>query len=145
VAALVLTDSLILTRAIRLRQSATLLLARWRTSSGQEGHEKMTTRMKSVYRNGVVLTLEELAVEPCHFGNLVLENDMEGGRISRRAWLVDATSPECLRDMAPPLFNVEVVNMAESYMKVCGDQFDTVSGIRFHHKQCWFLHTIKDK
>jgi hypothetical protein len=105
----------------------------------------MMSKLKCLYQNGVVLNPAELANAPRYSGKLIFEDKVEDGHVIHNARLVDTTTQNFLQDIVPPLFNVEVVNMTEGYLKIRGDQFDTISGIRFCRKQCWFLHTNEDK
>lgn len=98
--------------------------------------------MKTMYRNGALLGAEEIKASPSYRGNLIIEEIFSGGQKVRRARLLDIsdlTPP--LRDLVPPLWEVEIVAMDNNQMLLRGYccVIDTESWAEQHCKQCWVL------
>jgi hypothetical protein len=109
----------------------------------------MKFKLKSLHRNGAVLTPEELADAPRHVGNLVVEDWPQGGvfaRHIRQARLLDMTIPTTPRDIIPPLFDPQLVRMLDNQMVLHGYQIhvDIETGAAKHYAQVWVLRPVTD-
>lgn len=68
----------------------------------------MTFQLKCLHRDGVKLTLEELAAAQLHTGILIIEDLHKGtndGRFFRARLLESCALHETPRDVIPPLFD----------------------------------------
>ena len=109
----------------------------------------MKFKLKSLHRNGIVLTPEELADAPRQVGNLVVEDWQDGafGRPIRRARLLDMTISQAPRDIIPPLFDPQLVRMLDNQMVLHGYQIhvDMETGVINHYVQVWMLRPVTDE
>jgi hypothetical protein len=102
----------------------------------------MMFNMKSMYRNGVLLSAEEIKANPSHTGNLVIEDWFLNDQKTRRARLLDVSLiSSSLRDLVPPLYEAEVVAMDNNQMLVRGYCYvlDPECWVEQRRKQCWVL------
>ena len=105
----------------------------------------MTFELRCLHRNGVKLTLEELAAAEFHTGILVIEDLRKGikdGRFFRARFLASLALHEAPRDVIPPLFDGRI-GKSDGVLKLHGYQFhaDLSNGIR-RHAQEWALRKI---
>lgn len=100
--------------------------------------------MKLLYRNGVILNVNELAGAPSYAGTFVLENELDAGHMSREARLLDSIE-NALRDVVPPLLEAEIVSMDEQQMLVRGYELNIESRMEPRHPQCWLLRLLGDE
>lgn len=110
----------------------------------------MKFKLKSLHRDGTVLTPEELADAPRHVGSLIVEDcPQEGvfGRPIRHARLLDLNISQGPRDIIPPLFDPQMVSMLDDQMVLHGYQIqvDMETGVINHYVQVWVLRPIMDK
>jgi hypothetical protein len=103
----------------------------------------MNFMAKCIYRDGELLSAEELVDAPIYNGNFILEDEgaIEGSPITRRARLVDIQNV----DIITPLEAAEVVGVSDHRMMVRGHQFNTESRLGLPHKQSWLLRLIGSK
>jgi hypothetical protein len=102
----------------------------------------MMFNMKPMYRNGVLLSAEEIKESPSYIGNLIIEDWFLNDEKVRRARLLDVSllfAP--LRDLVPPLCEAEVVAMDNNQMLVRGYCYvlDPECWMERRRKQCWVL------
>jgi hypothetical protein len=95
-------------------------------------------------RNGVALTIEEIAESPRYAGNLVIEDWHQGGRFGRfmrQARLLDMTMPTTPRDILPPLFDPQLVKMTDTQMTLQGYQIhvEPETGAARQYLQGWVI------
>jgi hypothetical protein len=85
----------------------------------------MNFMAKCIYRNGELLSAEELVDALIYNGNFILEDEgaIEGDLIVRRARLVDIQN----MDVITPLEAAEVVGVSDDQIMVRGHQFNTES------------------
>lgn len=105
----------------------------------------MTFELRCLHRNGVKLTLEELATAQRHTGILVIEdlhNGVKDGRFFRARFLASLALHEAPRDVIPPLFDGRI-GRSDGMLKLQGYQFyaDISHGIR-RHAQEWALRKL---
>lgn len=102
----------------------------------------MRYKMKCLYRDGIELTREQLAIEPSHDGDLVIEDWGSGDNVFkhniRKARFLDPKSAHG-RELLPPLFDPIVVKMTSDHMLVRGYQIRYIEGCGVHTAQCWLL------
>jgi hypothetical protein len=103
----------------------------------------MNFMAKCIYRDGELLSAEELVDAPIYNGNFILEDEgaIEGDLIVRRARLVDIQNV----DVITPLEAAEVVGVSDHQIMVRGHQFNTASRLGLPHKQSWLLRSIGSK
>jgi hypothetical protein len=102
----------------------------------------MMFSMKPMYRNGVLLSADEIKGSPSSTGNLIIEDYFLSDQKIRRARLLDVSFlSSSLRDLVPPLWEAEVVAMDNNQMLVRGYSFvvDPRSWVERKRKQCWVL------
>jgi hypothetical protein len=73
-----------------------------------------------MYRNGTVLSLEEIRNGSSHTGNLIIEEYARTGRLMLRARLLETMTKLARRDIVPPLFEAELVTMDDQQMVLRG-------------------------
>jgi hypothetical protein len=113
----------------------------------------MKLRVKCFYREGVRLTVEELAETPCYIGKLIIEDWGKGGASEDVIRLARLVNPDVLdsgpsqRDVIPPLFEPTSVRMANNLRMLDGYQIhvDSKTGAVHRYSQCWMLYTINEK
>jgi hypothetical protein len=103
----------------------------------------MNFMAKCIYRDGELLSAEEVVDSPIYNGNFILEDEgaIEGNLIVRRARLVDIQNV----DVITPLEAAEVVGVSDHQIMVRGHQFNTASRLGLPHKQSWLLRSIGSK
>jgi hypothetical protein len=114
------------------------------------GLSSMKFKLKTLHRNGAVLTLEELADSPGYVGTLIVEDWPQGGvfaRHIRQARLVDMTIQHALCDIIPPLFDPQLIRAVDNQMVLHGYQIhvDGETGAIRHDAQCWVLCAVTDE
>jgi hypothetical protein len=98
----------------------------------------MLFKLLCLHRNGVALSLPELAGSDNLTGNLVIQDVPASdalGRIIRKARLLDTMQI----DMLPPLFDPLLVKMTEKQMTLQGYQIHAENGVLVHYAQYWEL------
>ena len=115
--------------------------------SREEG-KRMYFRLQLMCRHNAALSPQELAASDSYSGNFILENQNQiyDGHKFRKARLVDPASSTAMQDIAPPLFNAEIVSVDNNQIMVCGycHEFDANLGKEVRHRQCWLLRFISD-
>jgi hypothetical protein len=75
----------------------------------------MKFALKYLYCNGVTLPMQELVNVPAYVGNLIHKERRQGdgsARYIREARLLDLPSSQAPHDLAPPLFDPQLVKNA---------------------------------
>jgi hypothetical protein len=103
----------------------------------------MNFMAKCIYRDGELLSAEELVDAPIYNGNFILEDEgiIAGNLIVRRARLVNIQNV----DIITPLEAAEVVGVSDHQIMVRGHQFNTESHLSLPHRQSWLLRSIDSK
>lgn len=104
----------------------------------------MLFRLKSLHRNGRVLTTEELVEAPRPVGNLVVEDcppERLFGRPLRNARMLDMSISQAPHDVTSPLFDPQLVRMLDNQMVLHGYQIhvDPETKVINHYAQVWVL------
>jgi hypothetical protein len=123
-----------------MRMNKRILFQR-RTPYGQQGHHDMLFTMRCMYRNGTILSLEEIRKGACHAGNLIVEEYVCTGKDVRKARLLNTMTMLFARDLVPPLFEVELVVIDNQQMVLRGYNylFDVTLFSEQRYKQSWIL------
>lgn len=101
----------------------------------------MLFTMRCMYRDGTILSPEEIRKGVCHAGNLIIEECVRAGKDVRKARLLNTTTMLLARDLVPPLFEVEIMTMDDQQMVLRGYNylFDVSLFREQRYKQSWIL------
>ena len=94
-----------------------------------------------MYRNGTVLSPEEIRKGISHAGNLIVEDYVRMDKVVHKARLLDTMTTLSPRDIVPPLFEVELVAMDDHQMVLRGYNylFDINLFREQRYNQSWIL------
>jgi len=97
-----------------------------------------------MYRDGVILSNENIADESPYVGCLTIEEthtDGFGKQYARKARLLESTFSKSARDVIPPLFAIQLFQLARGCMLVSGYQIvvNSVTGAVRQHEQSWLV------
>ena len=76
--------------------------------------------MRCKYRDGTILSPEEIRKGVCRAENLIVEEYVSTRKDVRKARLLNTMTMLLVRDMVPPLFEVEIVTMDDHQMVLRG-------------------------
>ncbi|HWK72221.1 MAG TPA: hypothetical protein VNS29_15410 [Burkholderiaceae bacterium] len=102
--------------------------------------------MKKLYRNGVALSVEELAVAPSFIGSLVIKSwsRSQDATPTKKAQLLDMSRPTLHPSVTQPLFEPVLVRMTHQQMMLQGYEIHTDGETITHFAQCWVLQSPRD-
>ncbi|WP_194713086.1 hypothetical protein [Noviherbaspirillum soli] len=112
-----------------------------RTPYELEGHHDMLFTMRCMYRDGTILSSEEIRKGICRAGNLIVEKYVCAGKDVRKARLLSTMTILFARDLVPPLFDIEIATMDDQQMgpRSYNDLLDVSVFKKQRYKQSWIL------
>jgi hypothetical protein len=105
----------------------------------------MLFKLLCLHRDGIALSLAELAKSENYVGNLIIQDGQSGNMInhtSRQARLLDTSAHPAHVDLVAPLFDPVLVKMTEKQMTLQGYQVHAESGAAVHYAQFWELRLV---